>query len=58
MLPKYIKKASDLITTHQATCSGFLEQAVAKVDRIFFLFLAASAMPGTANWYAVEKIET
>lgn len=33
MFPKYIKNASDLQTTRQAICEGFLEQAFAKVDQ-------------------------
>lgn len=37
MLPKHIKRVSDLTTTHQATCNGFLEQAVAKVNKADFV---------------------
>ncbi len=32
MVPKYIKKASDLQTQHRAICDGFLSQAIKKTE--------------------------
>lgn len=33
MIPKYIKKASDLQTKHRSICNGFLEQALQKTEK-------------------------
>ncbi len=33
MVPKHIKRASDLVTSHQAVCSGFLDQALTKTQK-------------------------
>jgi hypothetical protein len=33
MIPKTISSADDLVTTHEATCLGFLEQAKVKAEK-------------------------
>jgi type II restriction enzyme len=33
MVPKHINRASDLVTSHQAVCSGFLGQALTKTQK-------------------------
>jgi hypothetical protein len=33
MLPKHIRKSSDLVTSHRAVCEGFLAQAQAKTEK-------------------------
>jgi hypothetical protein len=33
MIPRYIPSASALVTTHEATCQGFLDQAKVKTEK-------------------------
>jgi hypothetical protein len=53
MIPRYIASAKDLVTTHEATCQGFLDQAKVKAEKA-----ANYIEKGREFWKELKKTAT